>query len=159
MNCLKFKSQIWLRQKPEEVFPFFAEPQNLAVLTPEWLHLKVLTPSPVVMRVGAMLDYRLRLCGVPLRWRAEITEWEPPRRFVDKQRRGPYRMWSHEHRFEDWDGGTLVKDIVVYSVWGGRLTDRFLVRQNLKKIFAFREQKLREHFGGALTMPKRLPEV
>lgn len=159
MNCLKFKSHTWLRLKPAEVFPFFSDPGNLQRLTPDWLHFSIVTPQPITMRPGALIDYRLRLHGIPFGWRTEITAWEPPHRFVDRQLRGPYRYWSHEHRFEEWDGGTLAKDIVTYSVLGGRLIDRLFVRKDLKRIFAFREKILRETFGGAIAPPtRRLPD-
>jgi ligand-binding SRPBCC domain-containing protein len=88
--------------------------------------------------------------GVPLRWRSEITAWEPPRRFVDEQRRGPYRLWIHEHTFEALDGGrTLCDDRVRYAVPGGGLANRLLVAPDLRRIFAHRARKLRERFGGA----------
>ncbi len=84
----------------DEVFDFFADAGNLELLTPPWLHFEILAPSPVEMREGTLIDYKLRLHGVPIRWQSEITVWQPPFRFVDRQRRGPYRLWVHTHRFE-----------------------------------------------------------
>ena len=95
---------------------------------------------------SALIDYRLRLRGLPIRWRSEITTWQPPHRFVDEQRRGPYRMWIHEHTFTERDGGTLVGDHVRYAVPGGWLADRLLVRRDLETIFAYRQEKLTEIF-------------
>ncbi len=131
----------------DEVFAFFADAANLQTITPPWLHFKVMTPSPIEMRVGARIDYRLRIRFVPMRWQSEITAWEPPHRFVDEQRRGPYRLWIHEHTFESQGGGTLVRDIVHYSTPGGGLVNRFFIRPDLKRIFAFRKEALEDIFG------------
>jgi ligand-binding SRPBCC domain-containing protein len=94
------------------------------------------------MRPGALIDYRLRLRGVPIRWRTAITVWEPPHRFVDEQVRGPYRWWIHEHRFAPAEGGTLATDAVDYGLRGGRLANRLLVQRDLERIFAFRAATL-----------------
>ena len=93
-----------------------------------------------------MIDYRLRLWGIPIRWQSEITEWEPPHRFVDEQRRGPYRRWIHEHTFVERDGGTLACDRLQYSVLGGSLADYLFVARDLKRVFAFRQETLRRIF-------------
>ncbi len=83
-----FESEIWLGKPVEEVFAFFADARNLQALTPAWLDFTVLTPDPILMRAGALIDYRLRLHSFPIRWQTEIKIWEPPNRFVDEQRRG-----------------------------------------------------------------------
>jgi ligand-binding SRPBCC domain-containing protein len=98
------------------------------------------------MHVGQRIDYRLRVRGVPIRWQSEITAWEPPHRFVDEQRRGPYRAWIHEHTFEAQDGGTLARDLVQYAVLGGALVNRLFVARDVERIFAFRSEMLREIF-------------
>ena len=131
-----------------EVFAFFADARNLQTLTPLWLNFEILTPQPIAMKVGALIDYRLRLHGLPLRWQSEITAWEPPHRFVDEQRRGPYRVWIHQHSFVEQNGGTLVRDEVEYAVPGGWLVQRLLVARDLRRIFAFREERLKALFGG-----------
>jgi ligand-binding SRPBCC domain-containing protein len=122
------------------VFPFFADAFNLEFITPPWLKFEVLTPRPIQMRAGLRIDYRLRLRGFPLRWQSEITAWEPPCRFVDEQRCGPYRAWVHEHTFEDRDSGTLTRDLVRYDVIGGRLINALFVRRDLEKVFHFQKQ-------------------
>ncbi|MDB6066099.1 MAG: hypothetical protein JWR26_2307 [Pedosphaera sp.] len=142
-------SEVWVPQPRERIFPFFADAQNLEVITPPWLDFKVLTPMPMEMKTGAKIDYRLRIHGVPVRWQSEIKVWEPPVRFVDSQCRGPYRTWVHEHVFEERDGGTCVKDIVRYSVWGGALVDWLFVRRDVKTIFDYRSEKLRSMFGAS----------
>jgi hypothetical protein len=139
-------AELWLPQPRDAVFAFFSDARNLETITPPWLRFEILTPSPIAMRVGARIDYKLRLHGVPLRWQSEITAWEPPVRFVDEQRRGPYREWRHEHRFDETDGGTLVIDHVDYRVPGGAMVETLFVRPDVERIFAFRREKLREVF-------------
>lgn len=148
-----FESEIVLPRPRPEVFAFFSDAANLQELTPTWLHFRLDTPPPIALAEGALIDYRLRVRGVPVRWRTRIAAWEPPRRFVDEQLRGPYRLWHHEHLFEEADGGaaTRVIDRVRYAVPGGplgTLVDRLLVRRDVEKIFAFRRQRLAERFGG-----------
>jgi ligand-binding SRPBCC domain-containing protein len=146
MKVSAFVSEIWLPRPLEEVFAFFADAKNLQAITPPWLDFALVTPEPIRMSRGTLIDYRLRLHGFPIRWRSEITAWEPPRRFVDDQRRGPYKLWVHEHRFQAQDGGTHVADAVRYAVPGGALIDRLFVRRDVERIFQFRRQKLQELF-------------
>lgn len=130
-----------------EVFPFFADAGNLEKLTPPWLKFQILTPRPIEMRVGALIDYRIWLRIVPMRWRTKITAWEPPHRFVDEQLRGPYRQWIHEHTFSQDGDEVVVRDHVRYAVPGGpgleRLVHRFLVKPDLDRIFAYRVEAMR----------------
>jgi ligand-binding SRPBCC domain-containing protein len=131
----------------EEVFAFFADARNLETITPPWLHFSVITPEPIEMAVGTLLDYRLRIRGLPIGWRSRITAWEPPHRFVDEQVRGPYRRWVHEHTFEARNGGTEVRDRVDYRAPLAFLTERLLVRRDVERIFAYRQRKLEENFS------------
>ena len=148
MKLFTFTTEQWLPRTPEELFPFFSDAQNLEELTPDWLHFQVLqAPGPI--RAGTRIDYRLRLHGIPLRWQSEITVWEPPFRFVDVQRRGPYRAWIHEHTFVPHEGGTLIRDRVQYAANGGELIRRLLVAPDLDKIFRFRRGRLQALFGAA----------
>ena len=112
-------SELWLPRRLDEVFPFFAEARNLESITPPWLNFKVLTPAPVVMRAGTLIDYRIRFHGIPIRWRTEIVKWDAPHSFVDMQLRGPYTLWHHTHTFEERGGGTLCIDDVRYRPCGG----------------------------------------
>ncbi|MGD0061096.1 MAG: SRPBCC family protein [Verrucomicrobiia bacterium] len=146
MKEFLFATEIWLPRRPAEVFPFFADAGNLDLLTPPWLRFEILTPLPVEMKVGALIDYRLRLRGIPLRWQSEITAWQPPYRFVDEQRCGPYRSWIHEHTFTKRDGGTLIGDRVRYAVLGSWLVDRLFVRRDVARIFSYRQQRLARMF-------------
>jgi ligand-binding SRPBCC domain-containing protein len=127
-----------------EVFSFFSDAANLEAITPPSLRFRILTPLPIAMEPGAQIDYRLRIRGLPVRWRSEIPVWEPPVRFVDKQRRGPYRWWRHEHLFYAQGDETLVLDRVRYGVRGGCAVNRIFVAPELAQIFAFRRQKLVE---------------
>lgn len=148
MKIYELRNRVRLPHPRPEVFAFFADAGNLEALTPPWLHFRILTPLPLDMRAGALLDYRIRVHGLPIRWRTEITAWDPPHRFVDKQTRGPYRLWIHEHTFEeDGPGATLVGDHVRYAVPFGALVNRLLVARDVRAIFRYREEKLREVFG------------
>ena len=132
----------------ERVFAFFADAANLQRLTPGFLHFEILTPMPIEMRVGALIDYRIRLHGMAVKWRTEIAVWEPMRRFVDVQLRGPYRKWVHTHTFEATSRGTLVRDEVVYAVPGGGLVERLFVRPRLEEIFGYRKKAIVACLGG-----------
>lgn len=139
-------ASVWLPRPRAEVFPFFAEARNLESLTPPWLRFEVLTPEPIVMRPGTLIDYRIRVHGVPIRWRTEIAEWRPPQRFVDVQLRGPYTLWHHTHTFEERDGGTLCRDVVRYRPIGGALMNWLFVRRDVERIFAYRSRRMTELF-------------
>ncbi|MFM8231207.1 MAG: SRPBCC family protein, partial [Chthoniobacterales bacterium] len=143
----EFQCELWLPLPPDELFPFFADAGNLDAITPPWLHFRIVTPRPIEMRAGALIDYKLRVRGVPLRWRTLIREWNPPHSFVDEQIRGPYRQWVHRHTFEPKDGGTLARDIVHYAVPFDFIAHRLLVRPDIEKIFAYRQEALRKKCG------------
>lgn len=147
MRVREFQCELWLPLPPEELFPFFADAGNLDAITPPWLHFRIVTPRPIEMRAGALIDYKLRVRGVPLRWRTLIREWNPPHSFIDEQIRGPYRQWAHRHTFEPKDGGTLARDIVHYAVPFDFIAHRLLVRPDIEKIFAYRQEALRKKFG------------
>jgi ligand-binding SRPBCC domain-containing protein len=108
------------------------------------------------MRAGTEIDYRLRVHGVPLRWRTRIESWQPERRFVDVQVRGPYRLWHHSHEFEEVAGGTLCRDVVRYAVPGGRIVDRLFVRRDVERIFEFRRRALIELFDRPTAKGRRV---
>jgi len=125
-----------------EVFGFFSDAHNLEAITPAWLHFRIVTPGAIEMAPGALIEYRLRLHGLPVRWLTCIEEWEPGRRFVDVQVRGPYARWHHTHEFEpDGDCGTVVRDRVRYALpLGplGELARRTFVARDLDRIFDHR---------------------
>ena len=130
-----------------EVFEFFALARNLERITPHWLRFEVLTPEPVPMHAGALIDYRLRVHGIPLRWTSRIEEWVPGRSFVDRQLRGPYKLWHHRHTFRATGSGTLVRDHVDYALPLGPLggaAHALMVRSDLEQIFDFRQTAVRQ---------------
>lgn len=136
----------------ERAFAFYGDARNLERITPPWLGFEVTTPGPIEMGVGTLIEYRLRLHRVPVRWRTRIEAWEPPRRFVDVQVRGPYSLWEHTHEFEeDGAGATIIRDRVRYSIPFeplGEIADRLLVRRDLKQIFDYRRDAVARELGG-----------
>src|SRR5689334_6032457 len=138
--CLE--RELWVPRERNQVFEFFADPRNLERITPPWLHFEMLTAPETPLRRGTLLDYRLRLHGIPLRWQSEIRLWDPPGCFLDRQTRGPYSFWEHEHRFVQRDEGTLIADRVEYAVPGGWLVQKFLVGPDVERIFRFRRRVL-----------------
>lgn len=141
------KAEIWLPAPRSQIFEFFSDAFQLETITPPWMNFHVAAERPLTIQAGTKIDYQLRIHGLPLRWQSLISVWEPPVRFIDEQLRGPYRMWHHEHRFSEENGGTLVTDEVQYRVPGGRLVNRLFVAPDLRKIFSYRTQKLQEIFG------------
>jgi len=147
MNEFTLHDELWLPRPVAEIFPFFADAGNLQELTPPFLHFEVLTPAPIEMRAGALIDYRLKVHGLPIRWRTEIVAWEPPHRFIDTQLKGPYRLWHHTHTFTEKDGGTLCTDDVRYYPLGGAISNALFVKRDVRTIFDYRRKRLTEIFG------------
>ena len=85
MKTFWLRTELWLPRGRDEIFQFFADPRNLDRLTPSWLQFRILSPTGIAMSKGTLLDYRLRIHGVPIRWQSEISSWNPPDRFVDRQ--------------------------------------------------------------------------
>ena len=143
----QLRTEIEVAAPLDRVFDFFADAGNLQALTPLWLNFTIRSAMPIVMRPGALIDYCIVLRGLPIAWRSRIDVWEPGRRFVDRQLRGPYRWWNHEHLFEAIpSGGTRVIDLVEFQPRLAWLTGG-LVTRDVERIFAFRQQALSRHFG------------
>jgi hypothetical protein len=133
----------------DEVFPFFSRAENLETLTPSWLGFHIVHQSTPEIEAGTLIDYKLRIRGVPVRWRTLIQEWKPPQEFVDEQLRGPYRRWHHIHRFDSVPGGTLLTDKIIYRVPGSLLGHTLFggwIGRDVAAIFNFRQRKIAELF-------------
>ncbi len=136
-----------------ELWSFFSNPENLALITPPWLGFKIISGAGGEIHEGMIIKYSVSpLLGIPLTWVTEITEVEEPGRFVDEQRRGPYSLWRHEHIFKEEDGVTVVKDIVNYALpLGplGRIINTIDTKKRLGSIFDFRQDYVERKFGAA----------
>ena len=134
----------------DEVYAFFSNPANLQELTPPWVDFNIVGSSTLDVEAGTTIDYKLRVRGLPIKWRSLISEWDPPSSFVDEQVKGPYRMWHHTHTFEEVEGGVKVGDSVRYAVPGGPLFEWFVeklfVGPDVRKIFDYRMKRLAEIF-------------
>jgi ligand-binding SRPBCC domain-containing protein len=150
VNVHRLQREQYVDRPLADVFDFFAEAHNLERITPPWLSFTVLTPDPIEMRVGALIDYRLRVHGIPLRWTSRIEDWEPGRSFVDRQLRGPYGLWHHRHTFAEEGPGTVVRDEVDYAMPFGALGDLahpLFVRRDLERIFSYRHEAVPRLLG------------
>jgi ligand-binding SRPBCC domain-containing protein len=137
----------------DRVFDFFSRAENLEAITPPWLGFRILTPPPIRMREGAVIEYAIKLRGLPLRWVSRIDQWNPPHQFVDVQVRGPYRLWEHTHRFVEVAGGVEMTDRVRYALpLGpmGRVINYLLVERDLRSIFDYRQAHIERLISTAL---------
>jgi len=154
MKTFSYEDELVLPVPLDRVFSFFADARNLEKLTPPWLRFEVLSEGPITMAPGTLIDYRIHWRGIPLRWRTEIEAWEPPHRFVDRQIRGPYRLWRHEHLFINRGNDTSIIDRVEYAPLGGAIAQRLVVARDVQRIFAYRHEVLRRDFG-TFSTPSR----
>ncbi|KOS05002.1 cell division inhibitor [Flavobacterium akiainvivens] len=136
----------------QQAWDFMADPKNLAVITPDSMGFVTKSGDERKMFAGQIITYTITpLFGIKLQWVTEITHVKPVEFFVDEQRYGPYAFWHHKHFLKEILGGTEMEDIVHYKVpmgFLGRLVHPFLVKPKLEEIFAYREKKLIELFGG-----------
>lgn len=151
----RLEARQWIPAPLPKVFDFFSDAANLDAITPPWLGFRIVTPTPILMNAGTVIDYRISLHGIRLSWRTVIEAFEPPHRFIDRQVRGPYQLWVHEHRFREDRGGTTIEDSVTYApplrplglAW---LAQVCFVRHQLLRIFGYRQRALASLFGGSL---------
>lgn len=146
-------SEQWIDRPREVVFPFFSKAENLTRITPPELTFRILTPTPVEMREGALIDYRLGLGPIRFLWKTEITRWDPPHAFVDEQLKGPYKQWIHLHEFEDHGDRSLIRDQVRYRLPLEPLGDLGypLIRHQLGRIFSYRRDIIADVFSTSDT--------
>lgn len=147
-DTYRLETWLWLPIPRDEVFQFFADAHNLERITPPFLRFQVKEAAPIAMRQDVRINYRLQLHGLPLTWRSIISVWQPPARFVDEQLRGPYSRWVHTHTFDEQDGGTMVRDQVLYALPGPsfvtRIVNRLFVAPDVTRIFEYRHKALNE---------------
>lgn len=149
MRSFRLEREQVVPQPLAAVFPFFSDPRNLQRITPDSLHFQIVSLPPR-MEEGALIEYKLRVHGIPIRWVTRIESFEPPHRFTDIQLRGPYRRWHHIHEFRETAKGTEMRDIVEYALpvpLGAGLVNRFLVAPDLERIFDFRRDFVARMFG------------
>jgi len=140
----------WLPHAAQDIWPFFCDANNLEDITPPFLSFRVLGQSMPVIGAGTLIDYRLKLNGIPIAWQSRIDTWDPPRRFVDLQAKGPYALWHHTHDFIPMGAGTLMRDTVRYRLPAGRLGALAVgskVASDVERIFDYRSRKIDERFG------------
>jgi ligand-binding SRPBCC domain-containing protein len=149
--------RLWLPRPRPEVFAFFVDPRNLGAVQPKWARPTWLAEPPARLDAGALLDFAVRMAGVPVRWRVMVREFDPPFRFVDVQLWGPFARWEHRHRFlegpeaeERGPLGTWMEDRVTYRLpWGplGKAAHALVAGRRITALFDFREARLRERFA------------
>jgi ligand-binding SRPBCC domain-containing protein len=150
MSAHELHREQFVARPLDEVFEFFSSAGNLELLTPSLMHFEIVTPGPIAMAPGTLIEYRLRVHGIPIRWISRIEEWEQGRRFVDRQLKGPYKLWHHTHEFEEMPGGTKVSDSVRYELPLGVLGELGglpLVRRDLARIFDYRREAVQKLLG------------
>ena len=135
----------------EDVFDFFSKPENLSLITPPRLRFDILTPTPLEMKEGQLIDYSLKILYlIKLHWRTLITDYQKPYKFIDQQIKGPYTLWHHTHIFEEKDGGTLIKDNLKYVIpfgWIGRAIHFIYIKHDINGIFQYRHKILNDIFS------------
>jgi ligand-binding SRPBCC domain-containing protein len=154
MSTYTLRKELWVPYPLEAAFDFFSKPENLERITPPWLNFRIVTPSPIEMKPGAKIQYKLRVRGIPIRWLTVIERWDPPHEFVDVQAKGPYKLWHHTHRFYESRGGTMIEDCVRYQLpFGvlGRLVHWLQVKRDVEVIFQYRAQNVERLLHEALA--------
>ena len=150
MKIYELNKTQFINQPIDVVFNFFTKPKNLALITPSKLAFKILTPTPITINKGTLIDYTIRLMRFPVHWRTLITKYNPPYEFVDEQIKGPYLFWHHTHTFKAVNGGSEIKDKVRYSIpmgYLGQFIHKIWIKKDLEKIFEYRKAVIDKLFN------------
>lgn len=145
----EFNHQQIINAPLEKVFSFFEQPENLSKTTPEWLNFEIITQQPLIMKEGAVFNYKIKLFGIPFYWETYILKYQPRKLFVDEQTKGPYKKWVHTHSFIESDGKVIMQDNVKYDLYGGpfkSLLNRIFIQKSIKDIFNFRKETFEKEF-------------
>lgn len=141
-----FQAEQIIERPIAEVFDFFSKAENLQKITPPLLNFKILTPTPIAMGPGTLIEYQLKVRGLPMRWLTRIDSWQPPFSFSDVQLKGPYKLWHHTHEFEALsENRTFMRDKIRYEVPLGPLgliANLLIVRKDIENIFLFRKSEI-----------------
>ncbi len=143
------RKQIIYRPR-DEVFEFFADAKNLERITPPELNFKITTLEPIEIQKWTIIDYKLKLRGLPITWKTEISQWNPPFDFIDSALKSPYKQWIHLHKFSVGDNGeTIMEDIVRYRLPFEPFGDvaHFYVKKELNYIFNYRYKIVEQIFS------------
>jgi ligand-binding SRPBCC domain-containing protein len=154
----RLERSLFLPRPREEVFAFFSDAANLERITPPFLNFHIITPRPIAMKPGTIIDYKLRLYGIAFQWRTLIETFDPPVSFSDVQVTGPYRRWHHLHEFVEVPGGTEMRDRVDYELpfpLFAPIVHPLFVRRSVQQIFDYRNKIISEIFGAAAPAPAR----
>ena len=151
MKTYSLEFEQFIDLKIEDVFNFFSKPENLTLITPPRLRFDILTPTPLEMKEGQLIDYSLTILYlIKLHWCTLITDYHQPYKFIDQQIKGPYTLWHHTHTFEEKDGGTLIKDSLKYAIpfgWIGRVIHFIYIKHDINGIFQYRHKILNDIFS------------
>jgi len=149
----------WIPASLDRVFEFFSDAHNLERITPPFLNFQITGMSSAQIGEGTLIDYQLKIRGLPVKWRTLIERWKPKTEFVDMQLKGPYAKWHHTHRFEEMAGGILIEDDVLYRLplaWLGEFVAGSWVKGDVEKIFAYRKEAIAGIFGSEKSPQERV---
>tara|TARA_Y100000385_G_C12891620_1_gene550216 strand:- start:104 stop:637 length:534 start_codon:yes stop_codon:yes gene_type:complete len=145
-----FSKEQFVPSDMETVFDFFSRPENLEKITPSSMGFNIITPKPIEMKDGAIIDYTVKILGVPVRWRTMITSYKKNEYFIDEQLKGPYSYWHHKHTFKEVEGGVLIIDEITYALpiqAFRKIVHPLIIKPQLKQIFDFRFQIIKDKFN------------
>tara|TARA_B110000116_G_scaffold90959_1_gene79189 strand:+ start:4611 stop:5084 length:474 start_codon:yes stop_codon:yes gene_type:complete len=145
-NYFYLKTNLTLNKNIKEVFQFFETPKNLNLITPSWLNFKIIQTVNSNTFKNQEINYKLTLHKITFKWKSEIIDYKKNISFCDKQIKGPYLFWEHSHLFSKVSEKTFMEDIIKYKVLFGTFSNNLFIKQDLRKIFEYRQKKIQEIF-------------